>query len=101
MATDKDTINSYNQYVKKWAGKLRSGKNIAHEYLEKPAMYKKLPNLSGKSVLCVGCGTGEECDYLLKQGAKKDSFPFNWDNYHFKIALLADRFLKDEKNLIY
>ena len=71
MAIDKDTINSYNRYVKKWAKKLRSGKNTAHEYLEKPAMYKKLPNLSGKSVLCVGCGTGEECDYLLKQGAKK------------------------------
>lgn len=32
---------------------------------------------------------------------KKNSFPFNWDNYHFKIALLADRFLKGEKYLLY
>ena len=31
----------------------------------------------------------------------KDSFPYNWDNYHLKIALLAERFLKGEKNLIY
>ena len=31
----------------------------------------------------------------------KNSFPFNWDNYHFKIALLAERFLKGEGNLIY
>jgi hypothetical protein len=31
----------------------------------------------------------------------KDSFPYNWDNYHFKITLLAERFLKGEKNLIY
>lgn len=31
----------------------------------------------------------------------KESFPFNWDNYHFKIILLAQRFLKSEKNLIY
>lgn len=30
-----------------------------------------------------------------------DSFPYNWDNYHFKIALLADRYLKGEKNLLY
>lgn len=31
----------------------------------------------------------------------KDSFPFNWDNYHFKIALLAQRFLNKEKHLVY
>jgi isopentenyldiphosphate isomerase len=31
----------------------------------------------------------------------KNSFPYNWDNYHHKIALLADRFLNGEKDLIY
>ena len=31
----------------------------------------------------------------------KESFPYNWDNYHFKIALLAERFLKGEANLLY
>lgn len=31
----------------------------------------------------------------------KDSFPYNWDNYHLKIALLANRFFKGEKNLLY
>lgn len=71
MATDQDTIKSYNNYAKKWAERLRGGKNIAHKYLEKPAMYGKLPNLANKSVLCIGCGTGEECDYISKQGAKK------------------------------
>lgn len=30
-----------------------------------------------------------------------DLIPYNWDNYHFKIALLAQRFLRGEKNLIY
>ncbi len=30
-----------------------------------------------------------------------DSFPYNWDKYHMKIALLANRYLKDEKHLIY
>lgn len=29
------------------------------------------------------------------------SFPWNWDNYHYKIALLADRYVKGEQNLIY
>ncbi len=32
---------------------------------------------------------------------KKDSFPYNFDNYHLKMPLLAKRFLKKEKNLIY
>ncbi len=33
--------------------------------------------------------------------ATKESFPPNFDNYHFKIALLADRFIKGEKYLVY
>jgi len=71
MPTDKKTIKSYNDYAANWAKKLKNGKNHAHKYLEKPAMYKKLPDLKGKSVLCVGCGTGEECEHLSKLGAKK------------------------------
>lgn len=31
----------------------------------------------------------------------KDSFPYNWDNYHFKIALLAQRYLNGETHLLY
>lgn len=31
----------------------------------------------------------------------RDLFPFNWDNYHFKMVLLAQRFLKGEPFLIY
>lgn len=33
--------------------------------------------------------------------ASKETFPVNFDNYHFKIALLADRFLKGEKYIVY
>ena len=33
--------------------------------------------------------------------ATKETFPVNFDNYHFKIALLADRFLKGEKYVVY
>ncbi len=34
-------------------------------------MYKKLSDLKGKSVLCIGCGTGEECEHLKSLGAKR------------------------------
>ena len=34
-------------------------------------MYKKLPDLKDKSILCIGCGTGEECEHLKSLGAKR------------------------------
>jgi len=71
MATDKKTIKSYDEYALKWAERIRSGKNIAHKFLEKPAMYKKLPNLKNKVVLDIGCGTGEESEHLKSLGAKR------------------------------
>lgn len=69
MSTNPKTIKSYNSYANTWVNKMRSGQNIAHTYLEKPAMYAKLPNIKGKRVLCLGCGTGEECEYLASRGA--------------------------------
>lgn len=56
---------------KEWAEKLRGGKNLAHEYLEKPAMYSLLPDLKERNVLCIGCGSGEECDYLKSKKPSK------------------------------
>lgn len=71
MPTDKKTIKSYDKYAKKWADKLRGGQNLAQKYIEKPAMYSKLPSLKGKSIICVGCGTGEECEHLKILGASR------------------------------
>jgi ubiquinone/menaquinone biosynthesis C-methylase UbiE len=62
---------SYDEKAIEWAERMRSGNNHAHNYLEKPAMYAKLPPLKGKTVLCIGCGSGEECEHLLKCGARK------------------------------
>lgn len=71
MPTDKKTIDSYNKNADKWAAAKRDGSSIFHTYLEKPAIYGKLPNLKDKTILCIGCGSGEEVEYLYSLGAKK------------------------------
>lgn len=61
---------AYDANAEYWAEHMHAGGDSAHRFLEKPAMYSMLPNLKGKSVLCLGCGSGEECSYLKSQGAK-------------------------------
>jgi SAM-dependent methyltransferase len=62
-------MSSYNSYSQGWIQKKSSSQHYAHQYLEKPAMYAKLSDLKGKKVLCLGCGSGEECLELLERGA--------------------------------
>lgn len=65
------SVDSYSRFAQEWESLMHAGKNLAHTYVEKPAMFSMLPeNLQGKEVLCLGCGTGEECQYLKSQGAK-------------------------------
>ena len=63
--------DSYDQYAEEWAKRVRGKKKIRHELLEKPAMVAELPDLSGKTVLCIGCGSGEECAYIKERGAQR------------------------------
>ena len=73
MSTDKKTISAYDKYAKEWGERKNKidGSTIYHLYLEKPAMYGKLSNLKDKSVLCLGCGTGEENEFIHALGAKR------------------------------
>jgi SAM-dependent methyltransferase len=64
-------MNDYTDNAEEWAKRIRGKQKLRHEFLEKPAMYQKLPELTGKSVLCVGCGSGEECQYIKDKGAAK------------------------------
>src|SRR4051812_38955136 len=63
------SVTDYDKFAIGWREFKRSGLNYAHQYLEKPAMLAKLPDLTGKRVLSLGCGTGEECATLLNRGA--------------------------------
>lgn len=56
----------YDAHAKSWQASM--GTNMGHKYLEKPAMEKELPvSLEGKSVLCIGVGSGDELQEILKR----------------------------------
>lgn len=38
---------------------------------------------------------------VIQISVTPNSFPYNWDNYHLKIALLAQRYLRNEPHLYY
>lgn len=50
---------------------LRAGENNYNDLLEQPAMAKMLPDLTGKTVLDLGCGYGHNCVDFVNRGAKR------------------------------
>ncbi len=62
-------INDYDSFAAERQADIKSGKMKSHYYTEKPAMKKMLPSLSGKKVLMLGCGTGDESKLLEENGA--------------------------------
>lgn len=68
---NRDTRELYDCISQSHDKRMRRIKNAARLYLELPAMYRELPSLRGKDVLCLGCGTGEECCYLKAKGARR------------------------------
>lgn len=72
MSTDERSIAWYNQNADNYTNHVRNpDDSIYHSLYEKPAMYGLLPNLEGKSVISLGCGSGEDCHYLQQQGASQ------------------------------
>ena len=72
MSTDKKTIKWYNSNAKEYTKHVRDkNDSVYHSLYEKPAMYKLIPNIRGKKVLSLGCGSGEDSSYLKKKGASK------------------------------
>jgi SAM-dependent methyltransferase len=72
MSTDDKSLQFYKIRAKEYAAHVRNPKDsVYHAYYEKPAMYALLPDLKDKTVLSVGCGSGEDSIYLERQGAGK------------------------------
>lgn len=72
MGTDKNSIKWYDDNAQLYTEHVRDGNNsIYHAYYEKPAMQSLLPELRDKTVLSIGCGSGEDVIYMAKQGAHR------------------------------
>ncbi len=50
---------------------IRDREGNANDLFEIPALFSLLPDLTGKSVLDLGCGFGEHCVEFVKKGASK------------------------------
>lgn len=61
-------VNDYDQYAASRQQKFKYGESIPHRFVEKPAMRSVLPDLTGKRVLLLGCGSGEESKLLEEFG---------------------------------
>ena len=62
-------VNDYDKFAKERQEMLKKGTKRPHRFIEKPMMRELLPDLSGKKVLMLGCGTGEESLMLNEFGA--------------------------------
>lgn len=72
MSTDDKSIKFYTLRANEYAAHVRNPRDsVYHAYYEKPAMYALLPDLTGKTVLSVGCGSGEDSISLKRRGAEK------------------------------
>lgn len=71
MSTDPRTVESYNQYATDYHDHVSDhSDSIFHAHYEKPALRAELPDLLGLSVLCIGCGSGVDAQWLADNGAK-------------------------------
>jgi ubiquinone/menaquinone biosynthesis C-methylase UbiE len=70
MSTDKKSIAWYDENAHSYTEHVRNQKDsVYHSLYEKPAMYALLPELRGKKVISLGCGSGEDSHYLKLKGA--------------------------------
>lgn len=74
---NKNVKRRWNDAAESWADFVREGKDYDRLYMNNPAMFKVLGNVSGKKVLDLGCGEGFNTRLLAKKGAKVTGIDFS------------------------
>ena len=64
-------VNDYDKFAEKRHFEVTKGIKKSLRFVEKPMMLSMLPNIEGKRVLLLGCGTAEESEMLSKYNPKK------------------------------
>jgi len=64
-------VNDYDKFAEKRHYEVTKGLKKSLCFVEKPMMISMLPNIEGKKVLLLGCGTAEESELLNKYNPKK------------------------------
>lgn len=64
-------VNDYDKFAEKRHYEVTNGMKKSLRFVEKPMMISMLPNLEGKRVLMLGCGTAEESELLSRYNPKK------------------------------
>lgn len=72
MSTSNRTVDWYNDNADQYAKHVNDpDDSVYHAFYEKPAIRAELPDVSGKNVLSLGCGSGIDTQYLKDKGAKR------------------------------
>ncbi len=64
-------VNDYDKFAKKRHYEVINGMKKSLRFVEKPMMISMLPNIKGKRILMLGCGTAEESERLSRYNPKK------------------------------
>lgn len=72
MSTDTKSISWYNENAQAYTAHVRNkNESVFHSLYEKPAMYSLVPDLHNRDVISLGCGSGEDSNYLKSRGAHR------------------------------
>jgi len=62
----------YNLYAQDWITNARHPKMAEHVYIEVPAIIELLKDkIANTRILCIGCGSGDECKLFSEMGARE------------------------------
>ena len=64
-------VNDYDKFAQKRHYEVTNGMKKSLRFVEKPMMISMLPNIEGKRILLLGCGTAEESTLLSEYNPKK------------------------------